>query len=240
VIDYAEHGSHVSGIIAAEHSDTVAHGDTYVEGMAPRAKILPLAFLGPDGSGNISDAVIAIDYAVSRGVQVINASWGGSVCSQALRDRIQQLENKNILFVAAAGNDRLNIDVVQEYPGSFPFASQITVGSTDSYDEMSSFSNYGDIAVDLFAPGSLVTSTIPGNQMAAFSGTSMATPFVTGAVALLKGAMPSASIAEIRQALFSSTYRPTNTLYRNASEGRLDLTNALQTLQQIHGTNASH
>lgn len=235
VVDDNGHGTHVSGIIAAQHSDTVPHGGSYVEGIAPQAKILPLKFLDKDGGGVISDAVAAIDYAVARGAKVINASWGGSGCSQTLRDHIQSLESKNIIFVAAAGNDFVDIDYYKEYPASFPSNAQITVGAVTQDGTMASFSNYGDIGVDLFAPGQAITSTFPGG-METLDGTSMATPFVTGAVALLDAAMPGATISEIRQALFSSAIQSSG--YRNASEGRLDLSRTLDTLRQIH--NASH
>lgn len=224
-IDDNGHGTHVSGIIAAQHSDTVAQAAPYVQGIAPKSKILPLKFLDGDGSGQLSDAVSAIDYAVSRGANVINASWGGTGCSATLKSRIQGLIAKNILFVAASGNDGLDLAEESRYPASFSFLSQLTVGATGLYDSMADYSNYGDNEVQLFAPGTLVVSTFPNGAMAALSGTSMATPFVTGTAALLYGAHPGANLTQIRSAILSSVAKDPQ--YHNQTQGRLNLTNLL-------------
>jgi subtilisin family serine protease len=213
--DNQYHGTHVSGIIAAAHNDTVAKPETYVQGVAPGVKLLPLAFLGgPDGEGNMSDAVLAIQYAVARGARVINASWGGTQCSATLRDAIAGLQAKNVIFVAAAGNDAVNTDRSPEYPASLNLFSQFTVGAVGVHDYMSIYSDYGATTVHIFAPGDNIVSTLPGGQMGFLSGTSMATPFVTGAVALLLSAIPD---------------------YINASQGRLDLAQALVQLHAITG-----
>lgn len=230
--DYNYHGSHVAGIVAAEHTDATAAPATYVQGVAPAAKILPLAFLDANGSGRLSDGVRAIQYAVSRGVQVINASWGGSECSRSLAEAIAGLEARGIVFVAAAGNDRRNIDQVREYPASLDLPAQITVGATGENDYMADYSNYGSQNVHIFAPGTAIVSTIPGG-IAALSGTSMAAPFVSGALALLKGAYPNASPQQLRDALYASATRYDD--YLNASRGRLDLLQALNELRRLLG-----
>ena len=230
--DYEVHGTHVSGIIGAYHTDTTPAAQSYVEGMAPGVKLMPLAFLGSDGSGAMSDAVRAIQYAVAGGAKVINASWGGTQCSQSLKDEISALAGKGVIFVAAAGNDSEDVDTNLEYPASLNAASQFTVGSSGSFDFMSEFSNYGATTVHIFAPGENITSTIPGG-MGVLSGTSMATPFVTGAIALLLSAEPSATPAQIRSALYGSALH--NTQYVNASQGRLDLVQALTLLKAAIG-----
>jgi subtilisin family serine protease len=230
--DYGYHGSHVSGIIAAEHGDTVAQAAPYVQGLAPQAKILPLAFLDETGSGSMTDGVRAIHYAVQRGAKVINASWGGPGCSRSLREAVISLEAAGVIFVAAAGNDSLNIDRSKTYPGSLDLPAQITVGAIGFYGNMSYYSNYGLKSVHIFAPGDGIVSTIPGG-MGALDGTSMATPFVTGAVALLLSAEPTANVAQIRQALYNSSERSSD--YLNASGGRLLLTTALAELRQLLG-----
>lgn len=219
--DYDAHGTHVSGIIAAEHSDTVAGERSYVQGIAPEAKILPLAFIDDSGSGSLYSAMLAIDYAVSRGVQVINASWGGAGCSVILRDQIANLYQKGIAFVAAAGNSGMDIDRLPEYPAAYNLLSQFTIGATGTFNGRASFSNYGDRAVHVFAPGVDIVSTIPGNQLGSMSGTSMATPIVSGALAVLLSAKSGASLDELRNALYGSAV--TDLTYHNASRGRIDL-----------------
>lgn len=231
--DNQYHGTHVSGIIAAHHSDNQAGPSAHVQGMAPEAKILPLAFLNSNGAGPMSNGVLAIRYAVQRGVRVINASWGGSICSRSLRDEIAGLDGKNVLFVAASGNEALNIDRFKTYPASLQLAAQITVGATGENDLMSDYSNYGSQTVHLFAPGTEIVSTIPGNQMASLSGTSMAAPMLTGAAALLLSAEPQATNAQLRQAFYNSAFK--QPIYMNASRGRLDMRQALAELRRLMG-----
>lgn len=232
--DYTYHGSHVSGIIAAEHTDTNAQGAPYVQGVAPQAKILPLAFLDETGSGAMTDAVRAVYYAVERGARVINASWGGPGCSRSLQDAVLSLESRGIVFVAASGNESMNIDRNKTYPGSLDLPAQITVGAIGYYGNMSQYSNYGLRSVHIFAPGDGIVSTVPGG-IASLDGTSMAAPFVSGAIALLLGAEPTATPAQIRQALYNSSVR--NSDFLNASQGRLFLTNALTELRRILNAN---
>lgn len=238
--DNQYHGTHVSGIIDAYHTDTVAAAEPYVQGISPGAKILPLAFLDDTGNGSMSNAVLAIQYAVARGARVINASWGGSDCLQSLKDEIDSLSAKNVFFVSAAGNGDSNgvgydIDTEMEYPASLNLASQLTVGSTGNHDYKSIFSNYGAQSVHIFAPGENIVSTLPGNSMGFLSGTSMSTPFVSGAVALLMSAVPTATVAQVRAALYNSALH--NTDYINASQGRMDLGTALSELQKVIGSN---
>lgn len=229
--DNQYHGTHVAGIIAAYHNDRVAQNAPYVQGVAPGAKILPLAFLNNEGSGNISDAVRAVRYAVQRGAKVINASWGGGTCSLALREEIAALAEKNIAFIAAAGNDSLNIDLYPEYPAALNLPSQITVGATGEFDYMAQYSNYGARAVHIFAPGSNIVSTLPNNSIGFLSGTSMAAPFVSGAMALLWGAVPDATVDQLRRALYASAVHYSD--YKNVSQGRMDLAQALSELQKL-------
>ncbi len=231
--DNQYHGTHVAGIIAAHHTDSAGSATLHVQGVAPEAKILPLAFLNSQGAGAMSNGVRAIRYAVQRGVRVINASWGGSICSRSLRDEIAGLEAKNVLFVAASGNEAMNIDRYKSYPASLQYPAQITVGATGEHDIMSDFSNYGAESVHLFAPGTLIVSTVPGNQMAALSGTSMAAPMLAGAAALLLSAEPTATNTQLRQAFYNTAFKQST--YLNASRGRLDLRQALNELRRLMG-----
>lgn len=219
--DNSNHGTHVAGIIAAEHSSTTAGLSEFVQGIAPKAKILPAAFLGPEGKGSIDDAIRAIRYSVDRGAKIINASWGGSGCSVTLRDEVRGLQAKNILFVSAAGNSSAHLDTWPEYPASFEGLSQLTVGSVDKNSQMSSFSNYSQRFVHIFAPGGGITSTTPGNQYATFSGTSMATPFVSGAAALIWAKNPHFSAIDVRNEILKSIIVRSD--YQNQTHGRLSL-----------------
>lgn len=226
VADEIVHGTHVAGIIAAAHQDS-EHKTGYTQGVAPLAKIIPVKFLGKDG-GLLSSALRGIDYAIERGAKVINASWGGTGCSQSLRQKVSEAIAQNVIFVAAAGNNGLNLEHSPEYPAAFNLPLQITVGAIRSSLNMDSYSNYSSSLVHLFAPGTMIVSTVPGNSYAGLSGTSMATPFVAGAAALLIGAKPNASLSQIRSALFSSVEIDSN--YSNSTRGRLDLNQVFNAL----------
>jgi subtilisin family serine protease len=229
VNDTSSHGTHVSGIIVAQHSE----GSSDVKGVAPAAKVLPLDFMS-DGGGSIIAAVKALDYAVMRGANVINASWGGAQCSAILEEKINGLSAHNILFVAASGNEGKDIDLQFVYPASFDAPALLVVGSIQQDLLMAGHSNFGALHVDLFAPGTDIVSTVidPGGsqnnseKVARMTGTSMATPFVAGAAALLMSAHPNADISIIKQALLSGV--APDEFYRNSSKGRLDVGLALQ------------
>lgn len=216
--DHSFHGTHVAGIIAAEHND-VSYQKGHVQGVAPSAKILPLAFIDSSGGGSLSDAIRAIDYAVLMGAKIINASWGGAPCSKILGAKISSLGELNVLFFSAAGNRGVNIDEQPEYPASYNLPSQITVGAVGPLNLMADFSNYGDRNVHLFAPGLRIVSTVPGGGWRSATGTSMATPFASGVAALLWSSKPEASASEIRAALLESVDKDSS--YRNSSQGRL-------------------
>ncbi len=225
------HGTHVAGIIAAEHEDSEVRDADYVQGLAPESRILPLAFIGSLGGGTLYDAIRAIDYAVMQGVDIINASWGGAACSPELARKIKDLESHNILFVAAAGNRGIDIDRFPEYPAAFNFPHQITVGSIGRSGLMADHSNFGDQHVHIFAPGVDIFSTVPFSGHEALTGTSMAAPFVSGALALLKGHRPQATVSQLRQALLQSVDQ--RHLYRNASQGRLNVARALMEIENL-------
>ncbi len=171
-----EHGTHVAGIIGARLN---GQGTT---GVSPRVRIMPLTFIGPDGSGSTLQAIRAIDYAVANGADVISNSWGSFGRSKLLQNAIERARKKGIYVVAAAGNDTNENDLTPYFPASYP--GVIAVGSSTRDDEMSDFSNFGRRSVEIFAPGSDIYSTVPGGGYAFMSGTSMAAPQVSGAIAL--------------------------------------------------------
>jgi subtilisin family serine protease len=178
-----KHGTHVSGTIGA-----LGNNGKGVTGVNWNVKIMPLRFLGgPLCSGSDANAIKAIEYATEKGVWILNNSWGGGGYDRALEDAIR---NSNMIFVAAAGNESNNNDVSPFYPASFPLDNIISVAATDHNDSLASFSNYGLASVDLAAPGVKIGSTIPDNKYAYMSGTSMATPHVSGVVGLLLSQNP--------------------------------------------------
>jgi subtilisin family serine protease len=149
-----------------------------------------LKFLNAVGSGFTSDAITAIDFAVQAklagvNVRALSNSWGGGGFSQALLDEIDWAGANDILFVAAAGNSSADNDATPTYPCAYPSAFIVCVAATDQDDNLASFSNFGATTVHLGAPGVRVLSTTIGNTYNYFSGTSMATPHVTGAAALI-------------------------------------------------------
>jgi subtilisin family serine protease len=222
--DGAGHGTHVAGIVAAEH------GVGSAKGLAPMAKILPLDFMDDRGGGVISLALEAIDYAVKRNARVINASWGGASCSVSLRNRLSALEALGVVVVTASGNEGANLDQDPSYPSAFGLPAQLNVGASSLRGVMTDFSNYSYQLVDLVAPGQLILSTWPGGRYVEESGTSMAAPFVAAAAAVLISAQPMASPREIKQALLESVRKGP---FAVSSQGQLDLPAALNRLRQI-------
>lgn len=222
--DPSGHGTHVGGIIAADHSQNG------IAGMAPSAQLLPLGFMSPEGSGSIGDAVLAIEYAANQGARVINASWGGAPCSSSLQKMIRDVGQKGVLFIAAAGNSGISLDNYPEYPAAFSLANQLTVGASTSRDFSAGFSNYSYNFVNLFAPGSNINSTYPGARTAILSGTSMAAPFVSGAAALILSDRPRATAPQLRQALLAGV-DPGG--FAATSRGRLNVRKSLDEIRRL-------
>lgn len=218
-----DHGTHVGGIVGGA-SQT---GPTW-SGIAPKVKLLPISFMSNDGAGDAASAINSIRYAKSRQVHVINASWGGPICSGLLRDEIASLEQNNILFVAASGNEGLDLDRTPQYPAAFSLPPLISIAALQPSGILSSYSNTSFTYVHLAAPGSSIWSTLPSSQYGYMTGTSMAAPFVTGAAAILLSARPTATLSQLRSALLSGIDLGS---YRVQTSGRLNINKALQALK---------
>ncbi|MFO0868878.1 MAG: S8 family serine peptidase, partial [Pirellulales bacterium] len=222
------HGTHVAGTIAA-----VGNNGVGVTGVNWNARVMALKFLGASG-GATSGAISALEYLTVMktryGVNVVasNNSWGGGGYSRALHDAIQTSVDAGIPFVAAAGNAGANNDKGTFYPANYDVAGIITVAATDRNDRLASFSNYGATSVDLAAPGVSTLSTTPNNTYGSMSGTSMATPHVTGVIALMAGYNPAASPLELKNALLDAVDPVAELTGRVVSGGRLNAASSLQ------------
>lgn len=177
------HGTHCAGIVGAVGDNGIG-----ISGMSQRVSLMASRFLGADGTGDLMGAIKSIDYAVENGAHIISASWGGASNKNQAKPIIEAMERaeaKGILFVAAASNDGKNNDRYEVYPANAGLANQITVAASTSSEAKPSWSNYGRAKVSLSSPGEKIYSTLPGNKYGELSGTSMATPLVSGLAALL-------------------------------------------------------
>ncbi len=228
-----DHGTHCAGTIGA-----VGGNGQGVAGVCWNVKMIGLKFLGSKG-GTSANAIRAVDYLTdlktrhpSLNIVASNNSWGGGGFSQALQDAIGRANTANILFVAAAGNGGAdgvgdNNDAVANYPSNYPNANVIAVAAITSAGARSGFSNFGATQVDIGAPGSGIWSTVPGSgntsSYASYNGTSMATPHVTGAVALYKSLNPSATAAQIKAAILAAAVPTASLTGRCVTGGRLNV-----------------
>ena len=194
------HGTHVSGTIAAVGNNSIG-----VIGVAPGVRLMAVKFLNSFGSGELADAVSAIDYAVQMGARVLNNSWGGGGFSQTMADAIAAANNKNVVFAAAAGNDSENNDTSKHYPSSYDISNVISVAATNNKDQLAKFSNFGVKTVHVAAPGDNILSSVLKNEYQSYSGTSMATPHVSGVCALLLSLEPDLTPEEVRTRLVETS-----------------------------------
>ncbi len=235
VLDGYGHGTHVAGTIAAQ-----GNNDIGVTGVAWDAKLMAIKIFDDNGRGAFdSDIMRAIDYANKMGATVTNNSWGGGGASQAIYDAINRANQQGNLFIAAAGNASNNNDANASYPASYDLPNIISVAATTNKDALAGFSNYGLTTVDLGAPGQDIYSTFPTNGSVisngygytggygTISGTSMATPQVTGAVALVKSQHPEWTASQIKEALLASTDKQVSLAGVVATGGRLNVNNAV-------------
>ena len=212
------HGTHCAGTIAG-----VGNNGIGVAGVTWKAKLAALKFLDNTGSGDTSNAIKAINYANKMGFSITSNSWGSSSYSQALHDVI----SAGGLFVAAAGNSGSNNDTAPYYPSSYDCNNIISVAATDSNDNLADFSCYGKNSVDIAAPGVNIWSCKPGNNYQYLSGTSMATPHVAGAAALLKEYNSSLSTTDLKNAILNCVDKLTTISNKVSSNGRLNVSSIL-------------
>ncbi|WP_445630637.1 S8 family peptidase [Nostoc sp. DSM 114167] len=203
-LDDNGHGTHVSGTIAGENNN---YG---VTGIAYDAKIMPVKALDSSGSGSYSSISKGIRYAVDNGANVINLSLGGSSSNRTLESAIDYASSKGVIVVMAAGNDGGSSP---EYPARYASKSGIAVGAVDKNNNLADFSNRSGTNPIAYvtAPGVKIYSSVPNNQYATYSGTSMAAPHVAGIVALMLSANPNLTDAQVRQIVTETAENSTQT-----------------------------
>ena len=193
---------------------------------------MPLKFLGRSGMGTTEDAIEAINYAIDRkkhgvNIRIISASWGSTSESQALEDTIRAAGDAGILFVAAAGNDGTNNDSRPHYPSNYDLPNVISVAALDRNDQLAGFSNFGVKTVQVAAPGKDILSTWLNDGYREASGTSMATPYVSGVAALIVANEPNITLAKLRARILSSVDKLDSLNGKVESGGRICAAKAL-------------
>ena len=233
------HGTHVAGTIGASGNNGIG-----VAGVNWTTRMMALKFLDSTGSGTYADAISAIDFAVqtkaafapsgAANVRILSNSWGGGSPSAALEQEIVAAGAADMLFVVAAGNGASNTDAVPFYPASYPDANIVSVAASDDTDALAGFSNFGAVSVDLAAPGTGIVSTIPGNGYGGSSGTSMATPHVAGAAALVLSRC-SLNTAALKQKILGSVDVIPSMTGIVQTNGRLNVDRAIRSCASVPG-----
>ncbi len=221
------HGTLISGILGAAASNGKG-----VVGVAWRVQIMACKCMGSNRTGSDSDVIICLEYARSHGARIINASWGSYTNSYCLSNAIYSIRTAGIILVAASGNDGRNIDANPLYPASYALDNIVSVAATTRNDELASFSNYGATNVHLAAPGTDMYSTfftadnmyLGGSYL---KGTSLAAPYVTGALALMLAKYPAETHQQIISRLLNATDPVPALAGKCVTGGRLNLRNAL-------------
>ena len=221
-MDGNSHGTHCSGTIGAKHGNGVG-----VAGVMNDVSLMAVKFLSDEGSGNLADAVIAIDYATKMNVDIMSNSWGGGGFSQALEDSIKAAKAKGILFVAAAGNDGTNNDSAPHYPSNYQVDNVVSVAAHTNQDSLATFSCFGKRTVHVAAPGHNILSTTPGNTYKVYSGTSMATPHVSGVLGLYIAQNGRQDVKSVRDRLMATTVPAGAYRKSTIAGGRVDAYNFL-------------
>lgn len=181
------HGTHIAGIIGAEGGNGIG-----ISGVSPKVSLMVLKYYDAKGSdvNNLVNTVKAIDYAVKMNCNIINYSGGGIAPSTEEKAAIERANQKGILFIAAAGNERSNSDIRKYYPADYGLPNILSVTAIDRFQNVLPSSNYGEQTVDVAAPGNDIISTLPGGQYGFMTGTSQATAFASGVAALVMANNP--------------------------------------------------
>ena len=220
------HGTHCAGVIGA------VHNSKGIAGVMKNVQLMGVKIFSDRGRTKTSAIVKGIDYAIKNGAMVMSNSWGGSQRSKAISDAVKAAEAAGIAFVAAAGNGNrsgrgIDIDRSPVYPAGYQFDNIISVGSITSKGDRSKFSNFGQKNVDLFAPGSAIISTFKRGGYKSLSGTSMATPHVSGVVGLILSEYQGIDFIEAKQRLLDGVKKVSTFNDNSVSGGILNAPGAL-------------
>lgn len=235
-VDDHGHGTHVAGIIGA-----VLNPKTGTAGIAQKVSILPVRYYSDANPGpvNLRNTIRAIEYAVSKGAKIINYSGGGPEFSEEEYLAIKKAEAQGVFFVAAAGNEKQNTDLVQNYyyPSAYRLSNILSVAATDIHNQLLKSSNWGKVRVDVTAPGENIYSTLPLNKgkYGFMSGTSQATAVVTGLAALMLAKNPHLKPSELKQLIIATVDKFPQLENKVASAGRVNAFKALRALVQPQG-----
>jgi subtilisin family serine protease len=232
--DVNRHGTHCAGTIGASANDSGGH-----VGVAWQVRLMACRAFAANGNGFVSDSVKAVEYAVSKKARIINASYGSTSYSFSEWYAMFTAGQAGVMVVASAGNEGKNSDLSSlnlNYPAGYTLNNVVAVAAVDRRGNLASFSNYGADTVDLAAPGVDIYSTVRTTDASYenISGTSMATPHVTGVAALLLARYPSLTVSQLRSRLINTTRPLTSLAGRTLSGGLVDAAQALTA--QVDGT----
>lgn len=225
------HGTHVSGTIAAKQNNGKG-----IAGIASNVKIMALLTVPSNGDESDVDVAEAFIYAAKNGARIINCSFGKNLNEgqKLIPETLNFIAEKyGVLVIAASGNDSNDIDRRLTYPASFPNENLLVVASTTSTGRVSGFSNYGQINVDVAAPGSSILSTVPRNKYESMSGTSMATPATVGVAAEILAHYPQLTYLQLKNILMNSVTPIDDFKNKMVAGGRVDLLKGLELARTI-------
>lgn len=227
-LDDNGHGTHCAGTIAGTGNNGVG-----VTGVSWNVKLVGCKFMNSAGSGYLSDAIECISYCRGQKARITSNSWGGGGYSSAMYNEIAASRAAGSLFVVASGNSNINVDISPMYPASYNLDNILSVGASTTGDARSTYSNYGMLGVDLSAPGDNIYSTFPNNQYRSLTGTSMATPHVSGSAALIWQYAPHLTYFQVKEILMT-TVDKTNLLSSSSStSGRLNVARAMDKVKTM-------
>lgn len=235
-VDEHGHGTHVAGIIGGKLRYAGASG------VAQKVSIMPIRYYAENSTGadNVFNTVKAIHYAIDNGAHIINYSGGGAEFHLEEYKAIDRANRKGILFVAAAGNERSDIDKQKNkyYPGAYPLPNIISVAATDIQDKIIPSSNWGIKSVDVAAPGEHIFSTLPNGKYGYLSGTSQATAFVTGLAVLLLSQNRNLSSEQIKTLIMNNVDKVDHLKGKIQSAGRVNSYKSMLASLQINDSNS--